>query len=276
MLVRTVFIFATNQCNHRCKHCYINFEGCWNPAELCNTVQVLSKEYQVVINGAEPLLEPEYLKAYQLAGQKYLYSNGLVFLKKENIKLIQTMKQYGINTLRISQHFDACYDLGAVDCKTIEDITTLLIKEGMDVHYNTTITTSNYNKVYEMCNKANALGVRRIKFFLLRKAGSAYSLDEKLFLNSEQIEEFYNEVSLVREMHSKDELLIRIDGDFSNQTAKFHCSFGSGMLVITPDKNIYGCTFGVKEGNEIGRLSEANQIVMSKSVKHDGTKCILT
>lgn len=83
---KKVTFLCTSVCNINCSHCYVNYKGKRNPDELLKLVRYLKDKYKIMLNGAEVLTEPEYLKSYKEIGQPWLLSNGLALLNPNNMK----------------------------------------------------------------------------------------------------------------------------------------------------------------------------------------------
>lgn len=270
---KTVFLYATSLCNHKCKHCYLPYHGSWDPIDLKNTVALLKRRYNVVINGAEPLLNINYLDAYECAGQTFIYSNGIILASSEGREMAHELLKHGIKQVRLSYHFFAVKELNAVPENIVEKAIDVLQECGADVELNVTIISSNYSLLDEMCDYCVNRGIRRIKFFVLYRAGAATELDEELFLTQEQKHFFYNEIQLLRTKYGIDILKIKIDGDFSGVSPKFKCLYAKDMFAITKDGKVYGCPFAVGNLNAIGYLNDEKEIIISNNEEYDSSVC---
>lgn len=162
----------------------MGYEGEWNPDDLLAVTLKYRDSCEVCINGAEILLNLEYLKSVQAARQTYIFTNGKVFTADKRDRIVDALHSHGISTVRISNHFGAFSALNAVNPKLVCAVSDRLINSGFIVDYNTTITTDNYLDVQDMCKEAYSQGVKRIKFFLLMNSGRASSLPKGLYLNS--------------------------------------------------------------------------------------------
>ena len=79
---------VNSECNAKCKHCYLSYTGSRNPEDALDAVKRLQANgHSVIIAGSETLLNPDYLKAYQQAGQKKLLNKRKLFYKKKNLYL---------------------------------------------------------------------------------------------------------------------------------------------------------------------------------------------
>lgn len=57
-----VTIMTFSDCNARCKHCYIGYDGNFDGNELFDLCEKLKQKYSVRLNGTELLLHPEFFK----------------------------------------------------------------------------------------------------------------------------------------------------------------------------------------------------------------------
>lgn len=109
----------------------------------------------------------------------------------------------------------------------------------MAVHYNTTITKSNYTSISGNCLWAKKLGVSRIKFFPLKAIGRAKTLSEDYHLSEDETRAFYSQLLEARERYSVS-VAIKVSGDLAGIAAKFRCTYGKHSYAITPERKIYG------------------------------------
>lgn len=270
-----IVLYATSDCNHQCSHCFLEHNLTWNADELDRITHILSKRCLVHINGAEPLLHPELLRAYKAANQRFVFTNGLVFLGKDCDYLFNELRKNQITDIRLSHHFQASKTLHSVHPETVEAITAILKENGFSVHYNSTITTDNYMFVEENCEKAFSLGVERIKFFPLKKLGHAKNMSADLGLNFEQMQTFYTLLLKQREKYNINQLAVKVSGDLAGIAEKFTCTFGKNSYAITPDMKIYGCVYSISAFPAIGHLLYDGTIVIDNEIVHDCKRCLL-
>lgn len=270
-----IVLYSTSDCNHRCSHCFVDHNLTWAADELCRIASILSQKCLVHINGAEPLLHLDLLQAYKVVGQKFIFTNGLVFTGERRFAVIEELKTCGITDIRLSHHFQAVESLNAVPQETVERVTRYLLSQGFNVHYNTTVTVDNYLFLDENCERAFKLGVNRIKFFPLLGLGRAKQIAPNLGLSPSQMKAFYELVCLQREKYSYDELAIKVSGDFSGISPRFKCNYGEHSYAITPDMSVYGCVFAISTHKPIGHLLNDGKIIIEHSFSHDGSRCFL-
>lgn len=273
--VESVILYSTTDCNHNCAHCFLGHTGTWDSADLLKTTRQLKKYCNVAINGAEPLLHPDFLDSYAAAEQDYIYSNGIVFLKDDAHELIERIKFANITTIRLSNHFQSCCTLKSVPQTTVERIALMLFDKGLNVEYNSTVTAENYQYLEENCERALQFNIRRIKFFPLIKVGKAETLDDALCLDVDMLQIFYEELNRLRIKYGIDTLELRIGGNMTGVTDKFRCTFGMGKYTIAADKKVYGCPYSISVIPPVGYLTNDGKIIITNHINHDGTVCLV-
>lgn len=272
-----IVLYATTDCNHKCSHCFVEHRMNWDADDIANVASVLSKKCLVHINGAEPLLNPAYLKAYQAANQSFIFSNGLVFFNNsEADSLVEKLKEHGITEVRLSHHFNAIDDLQAVPGEIVETVTKYLLNHGLAVHYNTTVTKSNYKSISEICSRVRELGVSRIKFFPLKAIGRAKALPENYYLSENETRAFYTQLLEARNHYSVNELAIKVSGDLAGIAEKFRCTYGNHSYAITPDRKIYGCVYSISVLPPLGELQADGTILLYDSEPCNLKNCALS
>lgn len=270
---KIVKILTCSDCNIKCKHCYISFKGNFEEQMLMEIVEQLSNNFEVRINGTEPLLHREYLESLKKANQKMILTNGLVF--KNNHDYIDELKQYGIDTLGISYHFDFHDDVSVVSKNYLENLFDEIIKRGMDVQIMTTITSKNYDKVLEYCDFCIQRGIKKIRFTNFILQGNATNLEKTLILNDEERHKFFKYIDIARDIYPENVLRIQRCGTFGknyNSSKEFYCGGGFESIVLTPDLKAYPCLFLSKPGNEIG-FYEDGKIYVSNSFNEEQSEC---
>lgn len=272
-----IVLYATTDCNHKCSHCFVEHRMNWDSDDIASVASVLSKKCLVHINGAEPLLNPAYLKAYQSANQSFVFSNGLVFFNNsEADNLVMKIKEHGITEVRLSHHFNAIDDLRAVPSEIVETVTKYLLSHGLEVHYNTTITKSNYTFIGDICSQAKELGISRIKFFPLKAIGGAKTLPGDYRLSEDETRAFYSQLLEARERYSVSELTIKVSGDLAGIAEKFRCTYGNHSYAITPNRKIYGCVYAISVLPPLGELQPDGNILLYDSGPCNYKKCVLS
>ena len=89
--------------------------------DLQKIILSLRGEYEIMLNGTEPILNCEYLKAYKLIKQDYILTNGLALINDSRLKAV--LKENGITKISISYHFDIHAEISQVkkEAKSIKN-----------------------------------------------------------------------------------------------------------------------------------------------------------
>lgn len=272
---KELIIMASSACNADCTHCYISYKGNRTPEELLSIVKSLKEKYNLNINGAENLINPEYLRAYNEINQSFILTNGKVFLT--NKKICNKLKENNITSVSLSYHFGIQDDLSPVKIKDLDKIIDIIKENNLQFRLMTTITSKNYKLVPYMCEQARKLGARGIKFTNFIQQGNGKNLNDTNILKEEEIKEFFKLLIGERKKYNKDELIIERCGTFGKNYLSthdnFYCDCITDSVVLTPDDNVYPCVFLAQPGNEIGKY-ENGCIFIDEGYENDHSKCI--
>ena len=271
----TVMIMTCSNCNTKCEHCYIGYSGNFNGNELLNLCTALKMKYNIILNGTEILIHPEYFSSLKLLEQPKVLTNGIAIENNPNI--LDILKDCKVNTILLSYHFGIHDKISKVKEDLLKHTISLIQSKGLKVKLMVTITQENFMFVSKICKNVIQLGVHEIKFTNCLKVGNATNLPDN-FLTQEQINIFLELLSKERMTYPKDILKIERCGTFgkSNYSNNFRCITGTDIVAITPDLKVYPCNFLARPGFEIGYVSEDNRILISKHPKHFGTECSST
>lgn len=270
-----VKIMSCSNCNTRCEHCYISYKGSFKPNELLNIVKILKKKYRIKINGTEPLLTPEYLESFKEAGEEMVLTNGLVF--KNNEDYLDDVKNAGIKRVCISYHFELHDIISKVDKKYLEKLFPKVRAHGLNAEVMTTISSVNYNKILEYCDRAVKMGANYIHFTNFMAQGNAKNINGELILNEDQRKEFFRQLMLARKKYEKEELCITRCGTFDKNPfekdgGNFRCLAYNEMVVLTPELKVYPCNFQASPGNEIG-FYKNGKIFVEENLMFNSSEC---
>ena len=252
---KTVKIMCCSKCNNKCTHCYINYTGDFNSNELFDIVCKLKDKYEVRINGTEPLLNEYYLKSFKESGEELVLTNGLVF--KDNLDLVDKIINSGIKRICISYHFMIQSNISKVKINYLDEIIPKIRAKGIDVELMCTISSTNYDKILDFCEKTVLLGANYIYFIeYMSKEDSTNSVDKKYLLNSNMRSEFFKQLEIARKKYNKETLMVTRCGNFGlspySSNKNFYCPAYNDLVVMTPDYKIYPCNFLISEKEEIG------------------------
>ena len=257
---KTVKIMTCSKCNTKCKHCYINYSGDFDPDELHNIVKNLKKKYEVKLNGTEPLLNEEYLKSFKIADEDIILTNGLVF--KNNLGLVDKIKEAGIKRICISYHFSLHEYISSIKKEYLEEIIPQIRNKGIDVELMCTISKLNYNNIDEFCKKAIELGANYIYFIEYMDTNKIDGLQ----INEEERKEFFKEINEARDKYDKETLMVTRCGNFNRDSYKydknFNCPAYNNLVVMTPDYKIYPCNLLINKNEEIGYYKDGKIYVV--------------
>jgi len=269
-----VAIMATDRCNVRCRHCHLDYKGHFKGERLRILVQNFSTKHVVKLNGAEVIMHPEYFEILNIGRQKFVKTNGVKIVKNPNI--LNTLKEYGINSITMSYHFDAHDSMSTVPLAIVDEATKIISNAEMDLWIMTVVNKNNYNDVKKMCDQAYEIGARCIYFVNLLKTGNAVKMEDKT-LNNEQIYEFLKNLEETRTLYDKSVLNIGRSGTFGKVEGvrnNFICPAGHNLVAITPDEKVKPCIGMSGSEFEIGHI-EDNKIIIDKPLHHDGSKCLV-
>lgn len=270
----TAILMVSSDCNAHCRHCYLPYKGSRSPEDTLDAVKHLKEAgYTAIVAGSENLLNPDYLKSYEEAGQKDILTNGLILSQDKS--LYDRLKNHGIGHLTISLHFGIEGKLRSVPERMVAEV----IREAKDkrffVQIATTITSANCNDIADMCRKAREYGADRIHFGRFVHMGKG-KRNSHLKLNEIQVKSFFEQLIKVRQSYDKSRLEVRAEGYFGprpdsvgEELARIGCYCPAGIraFAIAPDNNVYGCPFTMGEGLDIGKYE-------NNTIKIDSNKLV--
>ncbi len=272
---KQVIIMSTDKCNTKCKHCYIDYKGCFKGERLSELVRELVKKYDVYINGTEVLLHPDFLEAIGIAGQVKIQTNGLVIL--DHPDLLQDLKNRGIKQIQLSYHFGIHDSISGVQESRLGRAIDLIKQAGLKLKLAVTVTKQNYLMVDQICKNAQALGAKIVKFINLISSGKVKeNLSADLLLHDAEIEVFLKQVEDARNKFDKNNLIIERSGTFGKADSvhnNFHCTAGTNKVVVTPDMEIFPCIGLTAPEYKIGEVRD-NKLMITKQVKNAGLLCM--
>lgn len=250
---KSIKIMTCSNCNMKCKQCYIAYKGNFESKELFNVVSLLRKKYEVLLNGTEPLLN-NYLDSFKISNEKLILTNGLVF--KNNIDLVDKIKESGVERICMSYQYEIQQDISSVSLNYLDEIFPKVRAKGIDVEMMCTITSKNYNKLEQICDKAISLGVNYLYLLEYMYQGNAISkMNGDLKLTDEMRNEFFKQLNKVRKKYDKNILYIYRSGNMGDDkinNKNVLCEAGRNIVTMTPDFKIYPCNLLIDEKYCIG------------------------
>lgn len=162
---KLVTVMSCSDCNVNCSHCYISYTGNFSAEDLKNTVLLLSERYDVRINGAEPLIHPDYLDSYAAIRQYGPLTNRLVF--RDNYNYLDDIKNAGMKEIHISYHFDFHDKVSIVSKSYLEELFKEISRRGLDLILMCTLTKENYKSLDLYCSEAVRFGAKKLNSQIL-------------------------------------------------------------------------------------------------------------
>jgi len=274
-----IVYMLTDECNSNCFHCYKKRWG--RRRELCDSLKdienLLQEGHEIIVAGAEVLLNPELLEIYKMVGQKYVLSNGI--LLAVDIKNFDSLIVNGINKIRISWHIGFQEKLNSILEWIIKKAIKNAQKIGFSVQINCIINNGNYLHIQEIINsvlKNNIRELRFLQFLPIRKDLIKFQLTQ------EQKYEFLRSVEKVRGEYAKNKLCISLHANFSPTLSKkslaaqqhgLFCPAGKSFAVIETDNKIYPCPFLNEERYCIG-LFQKGRVLINREISNPGKVCL--
>lgn len=270
---KQVTIMACSDCNANCEHCYISYTGGLSGKELLEMCSVLRNKHKIIINGTEVLLHDDYFDALAISDQSRVLTNGIII--HNNPELLNKIKSVGINAIAMSYHFDS--DVSSVSQKMVEENIKQIQEVGLNAELMCTITSENYNRLEQICDRTIQLGVHTIRLFNCLNTGNCETNENNICLSEDQLLVFFEQLRLLREKYPKSVLKIKRNGgfgkDIKNCDCHFKCTAGVDEVVITPNSKVYPCIFMAKDGFEIGDYVDG-KIILHSIVENADNQCI--
>ncbi|MFA5792352.1 MAG: radical SAM protein [Candidatus Gracilibacteria bacterium] len=264
-------------CNLRCTCCYLSYEGVRDPDEVFRIVENLRSEYRVVIVGSEILTDLGYLKSLQLAGQKYVLTNGILLARNPN--LYDTLKEYGIEEIQVSLNFREQKEKSGITEVLLPKVIQEAKERGFFVRVTCMISAETYENVEEMCDIVKSMGADAVHFTRYIKSGGARG-EDTMVVNQEQKKRFFQLVDEARKKYPKEELEIRVNGNFGPKKGSKgeelseqnrYCPAGKNAFVVAPDNTVYGCPY-LMDASPIGELIEESRLKITNDLCN-GNRC---
>ena len=267
-------------CNLNCACCYLPYEGVREPLAVLRIIDNLQAQYRIAIAGSETLTDLRYLEAYRKVEQKYILTNGLLLDRQP--ELFYTLREYGIEEIQISYDFKGQKGGQGNNSSMVERVVRVAKSKGFWVRIACIVTSENYQEVEQMCDSVKAMGADAIFFIRYVKSGSAKT-QAKETLTDEQITDFFRKADRIKERLNKDELDIRINGNFGPRKGSKgerlaannkYCFAGRAIFAVDPNNNVYGCPY-LMDTEPIGKLIDESRLEITRELCNgDRTKCL--
>jgi len=276
-----VVIVVSNECNIKCKHCYLPEITPRSPEDTLEaTVSLQNQGYGILIAGGEILLNPDYLKAYEQAGQTYLLTNGILLKQKPG--LFDLIRQHGIRQLVFSLHFDIDKGLRSVPEMFVAERIKEAKQKGFTIKVTTVVTPENIADIDTMCERAITYGIDILQFNRFVQMGNDPDT-EGYNLSDTQIQRFFDSVMNLRKRFPKELLEIRPNGNFGPRSGSKgdllarenrYCPAGTGLMAIDSNNLVYGCPFTMRQDAVIGRYTNGKIVIERELLAGKKDTCI--
>lgn len=256
----------TERCNLRCAHCY-QFGRKTDELSLPQIKDVIGEVSEMLkawadaydinfspsfnITGGEPFLREDLSEILEeISGRGfeiYLLSNGTLI----DGKRAEMLSCLGVKGVQISMEgpeeiHEAIRGRGSFSA-SIAGISHLL-KAGVDVSINTTLSEINADRFMEMVSLSSSIGVRQLGFSRLVPTGRGADLINKM-IGKERLRDIYEAISSVQakgiEIVTGDPVASQMTApacdEDSGQIATSGCAAGISGLTLLPDGVITPC-----------------------------------
>ena len=289
-----LYIYLTNQCNMRCKHCYLGDrleEKQEMPLEMVLNHLLFWRKLgskKISFIGGEPTLYP-YLRevvesAHSLGYEKVIINTNL---SSKALAILQTFSSTDFSYIQTSldgatiETHDYIRGRGAfVD--TTHSIRQL-VQNGFDVRIIATINNENLGEVSELITLGEQLGVSLVKFHIMSEIGNA--VKGKVTSVSP-----YEWISLCNRIDSyikdtKPSINVSYQPSYVYKTdyenGKYHDYPGclgveKNRMSVFPDGNCYICSFLFDEKISYAKLVDNTIEINDTSIDHhfENTMCV--
>ena len=168
----------TSACNLRCRHCYLQSrnnaycaENDLNDEEMLEVAKILADYFQinhVTLTGGEPFLRKNIIEIIKILKEVntsiYIQTNGTL-LNDEKIKELANLLNPNMDIIQVS--LDGLYSeshnsiRGKDIYSDVISVIQKMIKSGIFVSVNCTMTKINYNEIENLFLMCNEIGVKR-------------------------------------------------------------------------------------------------------------------
>lgn len=268
IIINSVFIETTSNCNLRCKHCY-NDSGNDKRYITYETLEQLFKSLlnlnvqHVSISGGEPCLHPDFVSIIQLL-DKYpiryqIITNGTLI--QNYLELLQKYK----NQLSIQISLDGLNDVhdiirGEGVFSLIEKNIDLIRCKKMVYFFKTTINKFNYKHLNQIVDYVVKSGGYSISFSFMNPIGRGL-LNKELCLSDAQIIETYDDLKKLKEKYD-DKVKVEIPNLFKNGVCPWFVFEKGRPLTLSPridvDGYVYLCSAFMNPKFSIGNINSSS------------------
>lgn len=238
-------LYITDNCNLRCKHCYVDFSNKLNELTFENINDIVNKfidffpEHKIdCINilGGEPFVHPNIEEIIKFCSEKAkvrLSTNSLM-LPNINVEILKLLDYIQFSTESL-QEDTANYYRGEGFYKRLLNSIKIIKKINVKFGFKFTITKQNFNAIEKEYQLAKELGANRISIGRLIPIGNGKEIQEQC-VNSEQLKTVIDKTIL---------FMIKNKIKFSMSDGLWNCEIAILMKSVENIK-FTGCTAGDK------------------------------
>jgi MoaA/NifB/PqqE/SkfB family radical SAM enzyme len=277
-----VVYMINSKCNTNCFHCYRNKKYQDKSVGECekDIMCLLKLGHEVIVAGAEVLLNPEKIRLYKLVNQNYLLSNGILIAK--NPSILEKIPSFGIKKIELSWHIGFPKLLESVPENIVLKAINNINNAGLQTAINCVINNQNYDKADEMIRRFIENRVKSVKFLQI------VPCNEKaipFLMNSYQKNIFLEKIKKLRMEIDENTLHIGLHGSFNADITKkrkelkrlgLFCLAGHDFAVIESDGNIYPCPLLTDKRFYIGFMRHGEMVIDygNNYINHNGRNCL--
>lgn len=258
-----VMIELDNRCERNCPQCYLGKDKqSLSLAESTRRVRILQGlgVSNIIPIFGEVLDHPEYLRLFLLLGRDYCLSSSQAIVHNPSIR--EELLRNGIKAVRLSAHYFDNGQWSPVSLSVVKQAVSLLQEVGIKAEAFTILWRGNYHLVSAICQQAITDGFTTVRFINLMPTRPELRTD---ILTIAEIQQVFSQVSTARQQISKEQLFIRLLGNFGPRPGSLgqelsqtgcYCPAGTQSIYLGLDGLIYPCMFLRKPQWVIGRLDQ--------------------
>lgn len=274
-------IAVTYRCNLACKFCYASC-GCrkskalkeMSTKQIKQTLSIIKNDAKVPsvsFTGGEPVLREDLPELIKFAKSEKMWTNLITNGTLITEKLASELKEAGLDSSQVSieagnrgLHNSIVQNPEAFN-KTIQGVTSL-IKAGVRVHTNTTISGLNKNNLMDILKLVKDLGLNKFSMNMLMPEGSAINNFNEVMISYSEIGDIVLDIfkearTLNLEFMWYSPTPMCMFNPVIHGLGNKGCAACDGLLSISPSGDIYPCSSYPKSMANIlklkGKFSEA-------------------
>lgn len=270
----SIEISLTNQCKHKCIHCYKGYtdkEDVLDYEYIKKTLGYLKNKTKFIqLTGGEPLLHKDVVQLINEYSEDFditITSSGYVLIEE----LLECLKK--VKFIQISQYScDASKHNRFVNIKDSFDVikkNILRMKDhDIEVRISTLITQDNMGDLEKLIKYCIDMQIKNISVGTVSNVGRALG-NQRLFLNENQFKTIKNELNELHEKY-KSEIEILQWEEVDNHVCKnvFNCHAGKLKWHIKEDGDIIPCSLFDIKHFIMGNIKNGDHITLIENSEH--------